>query len=493
MVQETSKRVKKGQRSRRVVICTAYIIGIVKILVVSFVPFVLLQKQIRVDQHLHQHLTAVTSNTDTKSTRNEDTQNHSPRPNNDIVHLVFSTDCSGYQHWQGIALWYAAQSAGHPGPVSRMASGCSNERRRREIAAEWDRIDQGRGMFRVHFTPDMQMQGNYKYSNKPGGLKHWLANSDPPIEQEFIMLLDPDMMPLLPITTRLGAGLHPIPRRTTKQVEYVDTSTGVARILRVDDADLVELTDYVRKGRPAGQHFGLGGTWAFAPSDTARYQKWTIFSKARVCGEGSPCTLTSVTDAKKKYAVGPVYLAHIDDWRHIADAWWGSMGGVHAQHPYLLAEMFALTMAVANLTLPWTLVSNYMVTGAGVSSPTESWSWIDDIFLATNASAVCAGASTTSLPFATRNRTAIALPATLHYCQRYMFAGHLFAKRKVPHDFFRCDGEYLPFDIDSIMRELSSGIGTLQKTDIRNAFMICHLIPMMNSALDSYKRDVCTT
>jgi hypothetical protein len=407
-----------------------------------------------------------------------------------VVHIVFSTDCSGYQHWQSIVLWYAAQRAGHPGPVTRIASGCSNDQDRRRIADEWSKMDGGRNQFRVHFTSDMKLQGSYKYSNKPGGLKHWLQNAK--LEEKYIVLLDPDMVPLLPITTRLGLGLDPIPRKRTdtNQIEYADGESGIARLLRVDDPGLMGLTDRVALGRPAGQHFGLGGTWAYAPANPSRYPKWRNFSKALVCGEGSPCTRTSDTDAKKMYAVGPVYLAHIDDWRSIADSWWRSMRPLHSQHPFLLAEMMALTMAVANLTLPWTLVSNYMVTGVDVDSATEGWSWIDAI-IDRNASVACAGASSTTLPFITRDRTAVALPTTLHYCQRYQFANHLFAKRKVPHDFFRCDGEYLEFDSTSIMRELSAPGKELKRSERRSAFMICHLIPIMNAALDSYKQDVC--
>ena len=409
---------------------------------------------------------------------------------NDVVHIVFSTDCSGYQHWQSIALWYAAQSAGHPGPVTRIASGCSKGKDRRRIAAEWSQIDGGKNQFRVHFTPNMQLEGSYKYSNKPGGLKHWLQNAK--IDEKYIVLLDPDMMPLLPITTRLGLGLDPIPkkRRAAKQLEYVEKDSGTARVLRADDPELIELTEYVSLGRPAGQHFGLGGTWAYAAANPMRYPKWRNFSKAAVCGEGSPCTVTSNTDAKKRYAVGPVYVAHIEDWRNIADSWWRSMGPVHSQHPYLLAEMMAMTMAVANLTLPWTLVSNYMVTGVDVDSATEGWSWIDDL-IGSNASVACDGASSTTLPLITRDRNNLALPTTLHYCQRYKFATHLFAKRKIPHDFFSCDGEYLPFDTKSIMRELTMSGDKLQRSERRSAFMICHLIPIMNVALDLYKKDVC--
>ena len=45
-----------------------------------------------------------------------------PAPGEAEVHVVFSTDCSGYQHWQSIALWHLSgvfSSLPRP-PVSRM-------------------------------------------------------------------------------------------------------------------------------------------------------------------------------------------------------------------------------------------------------------------------------------------------------------------------------------------------------------------------------------
>ena len=91
------------------------------------------------------------------------------------------------------------------------------------------------------------------------------------------------------------------------------------------------------------------------------------------------------------------------------------------------------------------------------------------------------------------------LPTTLHYCQRYEFANHAFAKRKIQHDFFNCNGEALKFDVDIILHELdmlldhnsSSELSENQKKiQRRTAYMICHLIPLMNLALKEYKRDM---
>ena len=171
-------------------------------------------------------------------------------------------------------------------------------------------------------------------------------------------------------------------------------------------------------------------------------------------------------DARYKYAVGPVYLAHINDWYHIATSWWDAMPRVHEQYPYLLAEMYALTMSVANLTLPWALVSNFMISDPSTMSSTEAWIWIDNLTIVDDTAAttnnsttadpttvVCDGATATELPFITRDNdpTTILLPNILHYCQRYIIGNDddgggqqkqvMFSKRKIRHDFFHCISE----------------------------------------------------
>jgi len=224
---------------------------------------------------------------------------------------------------------------------------------------------------------------------------------------------------------------------------------------------------------------------------------WSTFSKASVCGEGAPCTVTSVKDAEEKYAAGPVYLAHVADWRLVADQWWRAMPRVHSQYPQLLAEMYAFTMAVANSSLPFSLVSSFMVSDPKTMSPTEAWAWVDDIAAAHGPAAVCAGADPVTLPAATRARPLPALPTTLHYCQKYEAAGHLFAKRKVPHDFFKCGGGPMPFNPKQLTGNLTAALAAAGKNKLRakvvlrTAFMICHLVPIANAALASYQLSVC--
>ena len=70
--------------------------------------------------------------------------------------------------------------------------------------------------------------------------------------------------------------------------------------------------------QPASQQFGIGNAWVHAMTPRAR-PSWVSFSKERVCGRGAPCTRTSPQDADRMYSVGPPYLAHVDDWRRLAD------------------------------------------------------------------------------------------------------------------------------------------------------------------------------
>jgi hypothetical protein len=90
-----------------------------------------------------------------------------------------------------------------------------------------------------------------------------------------------------------------------------------------------------------------------------------------------------------------------------------------------------------------------------------------------------------------------ALPTFLHHCQNYKLANHTFAKRKIPHDFFRCDGPPLAFDASALVRELDAieDDADLSSNDrirrARTGFMLCHIIPLMNMALIDYKRDLC--
>lgn len=426
------------------------------------------------------------------------------------VHIVFSTDCSGYQHWQSIAAYYTIKRFGHLGRVTRIASGCQPIEQEK-IRDEISKIDPSR--YLVHFTPSFAISGGYKYSNKPGGLNHWIMNTN--IDEEVIALIDPDMMLMRPITPELGAGLTAVPvskdKTSADMLEYIDAH-GTVQILR--KRNLPELPLRVEKGTAAGQNFGIGTVWVSSGTKDAK-KDFKNFNLTAVCGEDSPCLntprngpYTTREFAEGYYSVGPVYICSTSDWKALLPRWHQFTPLVHDQYPKLLAEMYGFTMAAADRQLKFALSSSYMVSDPKTMSPTESWLWIDEYgsqSTTNSARSVCKGATFNSLPTETLDRLRSygsghdtendvaalngPLPVTLHYCQRYLFANHTFAKRKMNQDFFRCDGSPLDFDIETILKALDSSVNKVQK---RMAFMICHLIPLLNMALEDYKTDVCT-
>ena len=413
------------------------------------------------------------------------------------VHVVFSTDCGSYQHWQSIAVWYSARYAGHQGAVTRIASGCK-EPEKAPIEKEYREIDET-GDFRVHFAPKGELKGNYKYSNKPSGLYHWLRTAVPaPFRDErtgIVALLDPDQILMRPLTAAVGVGLT----KRSGDTKSLYDATGQPRLL-VGSVQREEqrLPARVTQGHPVGQEYGLGGAWANSGKPDAR-PSWKKFSLEMVCGEGAPCTKTRPHEADSYYSVGPPYLIQATDARNLAHAWLEAVPLVHAQYPYLLAEMYAYSMAAANLSLPHAQIHNLMI--SNVQAGGEGWDWIDGMA----PEDVCKGASLSTPPTNTRTTAqrgsfsnddhapGPAAPSVLHFCQSYRAAGFKFGKHSVPHDIFSCDQGIFVFEPDMITKFLVDNhhnVGA-RKANIRNAYFLCNVLPRLNSFILDFKATVC--
>ena len=123
-------------------------------------------------------------------------------------YMTFSTACSPSQNWQSFLFFYYAHKVKQPGHVVRIASACSEEQRAELTALHESVISKLSPKFSIHFTPDFaRVSGdNYKYYNKPFGVQHWLTHG---LEYDankrehrdaIIMILDPDMILLRPLT-----------------------------------------------------------------------------------------------------------------------------------------------------------------------------------------------------------------------------------------------------------------------------------------------------
>ncbi|KAH8068567.1 hypothetical protein JL721_6714 [Aureococcus anophagefferens] len=306
----------------------------------------------------------------------------------DEFHVVFSTDCGKYQDWQSEVVYHSATLAGQPGRVTRIASGCTDAEaaKLRARHAEPDLA----GRFLVHLTPHFSTDGDsgkdYKFYNKPYGLRHWLgagrerrtllrprhwlARVDLG-DDAVVALIDPDFIFLRPLTA--------------------DVSNASAILASAPvGAAAAERFRRVKRGQPVGQFYCLG-------------DGWLKFDLGKICGAKSRCANVTSAEAWRYYSVGPPYIAHRDDLAKIADRWCEYVPRVFAQYPELLAEMYAYSMAAADLGLPHLRLDHYMVSNVNA--------WID-------------GAATSSCDVTLPQRLwpGHDVPVFVHYCQGYRFA-----------------------------------------------------------------------
>ena len=288
------------------------------------------------------------------SIQQQTTQNKSSKTNplpmmttspttNTTLHLIFSTDCSPYQHWQSYLFFHRAYTIHQPGYITRIASGCTEEQQRYEQLWHDTRITrQMSDRFRIHFTPHFsgvkdevtgEVKGDYKFFNKPFGLKHFLekddllglnvgeegeggANDDEMKHpNDIIILCDPDFALLRPITDDFSNDRETLvgPRRTKHFKQMA--------------------SHIVTHGQPYAQTYGLG-------------TQWRKFNLDEIAGVDSPAKDVDQKNGGMFYPAGPPYIATASDMYKIAVTWSEFAPRVHKEYPHLLAEMVSDSVCV---------------------------------------------------------------------------------------------------------------------------------------------------
>jgi hypothetical protein len=387
-------------------------------------------------------------------------------------HLVFSTDCSPYQHWQSYLVYYTAMKVHQTGFVTRIASGCDEDQAAK--MQHWFQTDVAfmSGRFRLQLTPHFSLIKNekgetvadYKYFNKPFGLLHWLENSPAlaynnetkafksGVQDDVVVLIDPDMGLMRPIT-----GDFSNPRETVHSPRRKD----------------IILAEKVGPGKPFAQVYGFGTQWAKLDLE-------------KICGAGSPAITVNAQDGFRHYPAGPPYLGTVNDMHNIALHWTKFAPGVHAQYPHLLAEMFAYSIAAAHLELPHQLIDSLMISKIDVGG--EGWPLVDMI----PAESVCAFAKEP-------DHSQYAVPSVVHLCQRYSVGVEwFFSKRKIPSDIYDCAAPLFAEPPDNLAvatnyRWPPGGKKTEMSAQeaVRESFILCFLYSLVNQAATFYKQNAC--
>lgn len=402
----------------------------------------------------------------TSSAQEDEASDYNPN-----YHLIFSTDCSAFQHWQSYLMFHSAYKVGQPGTITRIASGCSDADGEKEMKWHTENISNVMGdRFKLHLTPhfsgvkdaDGNVVGDYKFFNKPFGLLHWLENAmgfkagsttELNNPDDVVILIDPDMILLRPIT---GDFSNP-------------------RDIVVGKHHEREQKFFVKHGAPFAQKYGLGA-------------QWRKFDLDAIAGADSPAKEVSQNDAVTFYPVGPPYIATVGDMYQIALKWTEFVPRVHKQYPYLLAEMYAFCIAAAHLGLKHQLLDSLMISNVGVGG--EGWPMIDNI---TNekVSSLCDYA-------AQPDHSKFPVPSVIHYCQRYAIGDWFFGKRKMVKDFFECDSPLMAFPPSDIIETSNfKHIFNDKRKELteanarREGFMTCGALGALNDAGTFFKENSC--
>ena len=385
-----------------------------------------------------------------------------PEEDNNI-HIIFSTDCQEYQDWQSLLLFHSAYVVGQRGRITRIASGCEPEKAAL-LSALYKRLYP---RYDVHFTPDFskdaKTNARYKFYNKPRGLKHWLEFANPPVgDNAIVALLDPDMIFLRALTTDLINDPNLLyDTRYYKKHNY-------------------EFPKKVEEGSPAAQLYGLGAPWT---NENHRH-----FNKTILCGTGSPCLSVESNFGEHHYSVGPPYFVHKKDMIRLANTWTNLVPKVYEKYPFLLAEMYAYSMAAAHEVLPHTSVHHYMVSNTQAGG--EGWDHVDAL------ENICVRRDPVSNLFYPNSK----LPILLHYCQSYGASSvGTFSKHNVHENtYFNCSSTFTPFTLPSDPQKVAeneaipSGLERKQRNTLifnrRSAFALCVIYDAINHAYDDFKR-----
>jgi len=398
-------------------------------------------------------------------------------PADDDIHIVFSTGCNAFQHWQAEVLLNSAFHQGQCGTMTRIVVGCDKKVVGGEKVSTHqagvadnlidhdDLLKSTHPRLRVHVAPSIPEAAEFPWYNKPWSFHHWLVNQGENVSERVIAILDPDEFFLQPLTQRAEHAaddsfeiIHEYPERLRQHV-----------------------TDVVQPGWAVAQKYGLGSSML------------RKFDKRTICpgGAASPCASLTDEEARFYQSVGPPYMLHNTDFKKIMPTWWELMKPVYKLDAGdILADMYAYNYAAVHHNVNHVELENYMISNADV--PGEAWKFVDALqsMSCHDPEAALEGRKRPGFLHAASHYKACTKGdhLTSYDAERCPGEGSElwnFHKGHVPSTILSCDEPLITPPPDDFFNTQSSTKGK------RSAFMICHLTFMVNRAALDYKGKFC--
>jgi len=379
------------------------------------------------------------------------------------LHIIFSSGCNYFQHWQSEFLLASAHLVAQRGRITRIVSGCHDKaaetvqhRHQTFPAGMNDKLvpmeELNRSVnenFGLYVTPSFEGAVDFPWINKPSSIKYFMEHARPELDrlgETIIAILDPDFVFIKPLT-QTGS-----PRSEVLVSRNVDK-----------DVEIVEPIDIVRKGRPVAQRYGLEGGWV-KPK----------YNLDEITGDpNTPAKKWTREMAAKYTSVGPPMLVHLHDLTDLSVLWEKYMRPVLSLGPDILADMWAYSIASAHLGLKHTILDHYMISVWGNRG--EAYDWID----------AWPSLSCRNPVEPPGHRS----PIFLHLASNFKAPGEkgpwMFHKGHVPAKILDCDMPLIveaPDDTWEVSRD---------RTRRQHAWVLCHTISKLNHVLLMYKQKFC--
>ncbi|CAK0802536.1 unnamed protein product [Prorocentrum cordatum] len=399
-------------------------------------------------------------------------------PADEDMHVVFSTGCNAFQHWQAEVLLNSAYHQGQCGRMTRIVVGCDKlieggEKVSTHQPGAGDKLIDHDDLLKstypalnVHVAPAIPEAAEFPWFNKPWSFEHWLNTTGDDVTERVVAILDPDEFFLQPLTQRAEHAadgpfeiIHGYPERLSQQV-----------------------TDVVQPGWAVAQKYGLGSAFL------------SKFDQRTICpgGAASPCANITHEQGHLYQSVGPPYMLHNTDFKKVMPTWWELMKPVYAQDKGdILADMFAYTYAAVHHGVSHVQLENYMVSNSRAGG--EAWRFVDSLASMSchDPEAALEGRKRPGFLHAASHFKACTngehIPYEAEECPESGSDLWNFHKGHVPSTILSCDEPLITPPPDDLFNKQKGVIGK------RSAFMICHLTFMVNRAALDYKAKFCAS
>ena len=385
--------------------------------------------------------------------------------------------------------------SGQTGNVTRVASGCAEGTEaaiqlKQVFREQIQTLPGAAGRFHLHLTPGYSTTAlpgsNYKFFNKPFGLRHWMEEGlgfpeNLPLHKDTIfIILDPDQLILRPFVT----------------ANYTNDAVAIMHGIAAENNEEF----VVKEGRPFAQIYNFSASFIQdVNKNVSHVVRAALDATASTADPTDPQSshLYSWTakEVQQSYLAGTPYMAVTTDMYKIVKTWAAIVVPVYELTQNHLSEMFAYSAAAAHLQLPHQLVNTFMVGNPAVNKQ-EGWNTIDTV----EPEHVCQHVQSNSTDPDNVAWTA-RLPHTLHYCQMYSLGPYFFFKYYLPDTFLSCEHPLLVDPVDEqggIAASYNSSVAPDGKIKVmssvnrkRHAFLLCHTISRLNDAATYWKEQHC--